>query len=165
MAGMLEPDGSFFGGGVLVHMFAISDAQDLANPATPFVFEANMDSMVDCAAPIFKTCSAWTYLRLDLMPSIFCRPTANFNEKAGFYEYETPLIGVIVDPAKIKDYITNMGITDTDPVVKNCCATNLSLQAGPNLSKPWFEQFYDSNSSPKTDETSADYAGILTYLI
>jgi hypothetical protein len=85
-----------------------------------FALEANDPGMVDCSAAgdggaFYGTCSAWTLLRKDLMPIVFNKPSVEGED------YMTPLIGIIVDPKKVKQYVTSMSIIDSDTNHRACC--------------------------------------------
>jgi len=86
----------------------------------PFFLEANDPGMVDCSAAgdggeFYGTCSAWTLLRKDLMPIVFNKPTVELGA------YMTPLVGIIVDPNKMKKHVTSMSIIDSDTNHRTCC--------------------------------------------
>ena len=64
-------------GGLLVHTMTIADVARLLD-VEDFVLEANDSAITDCSFPdadLTGSCSAWTYLRSDLMPMIYNTPT------------------------------------------------------------------------------------------
>jgi hypothetical protein len=74
---MLKDTSADFGdhvGGVLVHMFTMQDAKNILGQ-TPFVIKANDSWVCDCSTSKNPSCSAWTYLRTDLLPMIFSTPS------------------------------------------------------------------------------------------
>lgn len=113
-------------GGVLVHMFTLQQAKDLLYPKEGgrFELQANSDFVTDCAQPLRPTCSAWTYLRLDLMPVIFSKPTSDLTGPTA--AYGTPICGIILDADAVlaADFVTNMGVLDSNTDARVCCANN-----------------------------------------
>jgi hypothetical protein len=61
-------------GGVLVHMFTMQDAMKILQQQ-PFSIKANDSWVCDCSTPDNPSCSAWTYLRTDLLPMLFSTPS------------------------------------------------------------------------------------------
>lgn len=110
-------------GGVLVHMMSIEAAAQLADMA-PLEVNLNDDWVCDCGPVGAASCSAWTYLRSDLMPVIFAKPSGwESKEGASSPLYSTPICGVIVDPNRIWPLLTNMGVVDSGTNDRNCCAS------------------------------------------
>jgi hypothetical protein len=103
-------------GGLLCHNFGV-DALEEWNRTTPFSLNANDTPIVDCSSKTRGTCSAWAYIRADLMPIVFNAPAINLTN-----EYATPIVGVIADPNKLFPLITTMGIVDGDTNMRNCCS-------------------------------------------
>ena len=130
--------------GVLAHMIAISDAQRLLATQS-FSLTANDPCIADCSQPMFNTCSAWTFLRRDLMPAIFCLPSSSKNAVTAKFEYNTPLIGLLVDPAKLQQYITGMAVTDGNTVQRICGANN----QGTLLNAEAWNMFDDGADAPQ----------------
>ena len=148
-----------FNRGVLAHMIAISDAQRLLG-TKPFSLKANDPCIADCSQPLFNTCSAWTYLRTDLMPSVFCMPSGGKNAE-GTFQYNTPVIGLIVDPAKLQQYITGMAVTDSNTVQRICGANNQgSPSTNQSLPSLW-NMFDDGAATPQVawGELGPDFKG------
>jgi hypothetical protein len=107
--------------GVLVHMFTIDQATALNNNAK-FEINTSDEFLTDCSATFRKTCSAWTYLRTDLLPVIFNKPTTDLTGPVALYG--TPICGIILDPDKVESLITNMGTIDSNTDVRICCTGN-----------------------------------------
>ena len=115
-------------GGLLVHMITLKQARTLL-AAKDFVLEGNDAIITDCSpsSEASGSCSAWTYLREDLMPTIFNTPTQvtsgdgpaahNTDESS---VHSTPSIGIIVDPALAWSLITSMGVVDASSNERNC---------------------------------------------
>ena len=103
--------------GVLAHMVSLDDVVNWID-LSDFSLNANDDPIVDCGVPLRTTCSAWTYLRTDLFPCIYIRPSANAEG-----EYATALCGILVDADKIfdSDMITSMSILDSNTDTRGCC--------------------------------------------
>ena len=119
---------SQFNGGLLVHTMTIEDAERLLSPQD-FVLDGNDIAICDCSYPDKNqsgSCSAWTYVRSDLMPTIFNTPLKiNSSTTASTWQdaaktYSTPVIGLIVDPVLIWPLITNMGVVDSSTDERNC---------------------------------------------
>ena len=114
-------------GGLLVHMVTIADAKRLLS-AHDFVLEGNDSAITNCSFPdenLTGSCSAWTYLRSDLMPMVFNTPTqvnsAADQDGGGASEmYSTPVIGIIVNPALVWPLISSMGVVNASTNERNC---------------------------------------------
>jgi hypothetical protein len=111
--------------GLLVHMFTIEQAKSL-NALNPFAMNANDEFIVDCSAAFRKTCSAWTYLRSDLLPVIFNKPCPDFSQSPPLYG--TPVCGMIIDRDLAEELLTTMGMIDGDTDTRICCTTDGSGQ-------------------------------------
>jgi hypothetical protein len=103
--------------GILAHMVTMADVNTWLDQK-PFSLEANDDQIVDCGVPLRMTCSAWTYLRTDLFPCVYIRPTADDQGR-----YATALCGILVDADAIldSDMVTSMSILDSDTDARGCC--------------------------------------------
>jgi hypothetical protein len=112
-------------GGLLVHNMGVEAFEDWYG-AKDFEVRASDSPIVDCAAVSRKTCSAWSYLRADLLPMVFSPPMLTEEN-----QYATPLVGIIADPNVLFPLITTMGIMDSDTNRRNCC-TN---QTGADVAK------------------------------
>ena len=114
-------------GGLLVHTMTIADVARLLD-VEDFVLEANDSAITDCSFPdadLTGSCSAWTYLRSDLMPMIFNTPTQVNSSGRGDWDdagkmYSTPVIGIIVNPALVWPLISSMGVVDSSTNERNC---------------------------------------------
>jgi len=114
-------------GGLLVHTMTIADVTRLLD-VEDFVLEANDSAITDCSFPdadLTGSCSAWTYLRSDLMPMIFNTPTQVNSSQRGDWDdagktYSTPVIGIIVNPALVWPLISSMGVVDSSTNERNC---------------------------------------------
>ena len=107
------------GGGVLLHMMAWSDALLMAT-SSPFILDSSNAVICDCSevSPDQPhTCSAWSFLRSDLMPSVYNQPYSNQGNVL------TPLVGIILDASKAWDLITSMGVVDSNTWNRSCCRT------------------------------------------
>jgi len=112
-------------GGVLVHMFDLNDARDFLNyHKHNFDFSANDALITDCSPgqglgkdtpdrPFKGTCSAWTYMRKDLLPITLNNPQT-VTPSPTTVSPANLCVGVIVDPAKVWQYISTMSPTDSD---------------------------------------------------
>ena len=128
--------------GVLVHMFALEDMEDLNNKKD-FTFNLQTPGTADCGGISLKACSAWTFMRKDIPPMIFTYPVSssidkNTNDKLwksivgvkpngqankemiGSGEYWTPNCAVILDAKKAWPLLTTMGIIDSGTDERNC---------------------------------------------
>jgi len=114
-------------GGILTHVMTLEQTMSLL-AKSPFSMNGNDRSITDCSQPDKDgtgSCSAWTYLRSDLLPMIFNTPNSpdsgstgsNSSEKI---EYSTPVVGIIVDPSLIWPLITSMGVVDASTNERNC---------------------------------------------
>lgn len=103
-------------GGVLAHNVVLRDFETWT-AKIPFEMRLSDKPMTDCAAKTRKTCSAWSYLRSDLMPVVFDAPSV---DAAG--EYATPIVGIVVDTAVIYPLITTLGAIDSDTNHRSCCS-------------------------------------------
>ena len=90
----------------------------LCNNFGPNWFQAMLDrgevSLQDtsvCASVTRKTCTAYSYLRKDLIPMLFMFPGKESNVPCG----------IILDPKKVWSLITLMGIVDADTNNRSCC--------------------------------------------
>lgn len=123
-----------YSGGLLVHVMSIASVERLLQ-AEPFVLNGNDPAIADCSLQGDATsgsCSAWTYLREDLLPMIFNTPvgvhgTASSLNTSGSGGsdadgYNTPCIGLIVDPAKLWPLISSMAVLDASTNERNCGA-------------------------------------------
>jgi len=114
-------------GGVLVHMMTTADVERLLG-VEDFVLEANDTAITDCSLPdenLTGSCSAWTYLRSDLMPMVFNTPmlvSSPSDEKSNDAAEinSTPVIGIIVNPALVWPLISSMGVVDSSANERNC---------------------------------------------
>jgi len=103
-------------GGLLAHMMGPDDLQ-AALASVPFSFGLTSPGITDCAAMNRKTCSAWTYLRRDLPPTLFIYPTS----PTGSAGYWTPLCGVMLDPRVAWPMIASMSVVDSNSDTRSCC--------------------------------------------
>lgn len=123
--------------GVLVHMFSLQDANDLLS--SKFEVNANSPFITDCGAYRRQgSCSAWTYLREDLMPVIFNMPMSTWERGVGTSsgsaknaalaplqaKYATLTLGIIVDPDLLVELITGMSLTDANTNSRIGCAND-----------------------------------------
>ena len=109
-------------GGVLIHNVGV-DAFQHWNELEPFNMHLSDSAMVDCTERTRKTCSAWSYLRSDLMPVIFNAPSIDDQES-----YATPLVGIICDAAKLYPLITTLGSIDSDSNHRSCCSNQFNFE-------------------------------------
>lgn len=117
-----------FSGGLLVHTMTIEDAERLLG-AKDFVLEGNDAAISDCSAPDennSSSCSAWTYLRSDLMPTIYSTPSDEGSAPGSKGKKEVsgaasaPLVGIIIDPALAWPLISSMSVVDANSAERNC---------------------------------------------
>lgn len=123
--------------GVLVHMFSLQDANDLLS--SKFEVNANSPFITDCGAKNLRegSCSAWTYLREDLMPVIFNMPMSTWEPSVGTSsggggntasaldaKYATLTLGIIIDPDLVAELITGMSLTDANTNSRIGCAND-----------------------------------------
>lgn len=117
-----------FGGGLLVHTMTIEDAERLLG-AEAFVLDGNDAAICDCSFPderLSGSCSAWTYLRSDLMPTIFSTPQkVNSSSSEDDWQdaakaYSTPVVGLIVDPVLVWSLVGSMAVVDSCSDERNC---------------------------------------------
>jgi len=105
-----------------VHLFDVSDARDFLSNG--FTFTANAPLITDCSPGLGKgkdsadrpfkgTCSAWTYMRKDLLPMTLNNPQTA-KDANGIIQPTNLCLGVIIDPSKIWKYISTMGASDSD---------------------------------------------------
>jgi len=114
-------------GGLLVHTMTIESVARLLD-VEDFVLEANDSAITDCSYPdenLTGSCSAWTYLRSDLMPMIFNTPTQATSSNQQDWDdaakmYSTPVIGIIINPALAWPLISSMGVVDSSTNERNC---------------------------------------------
>ena len=114
-------------GGLLVHMMTIDDVDRLLG-IDKFVLDTNDRAITNCSLPDEHhtgSCSAWTYLRSDLMPTIFntpmkvnSSPHEDWNDARKMYS--TPVIGIIINPALAWPLISSMGVVDASTSERNC---------------------------------------------
>jgi hypothetical protein len=121
--------------GVLVHMFSMNDANDLLQGSGEI--RANSPIITDCGNSQTRSgsCSAWSYLREDLMPIVYNMPSSTWGPKVGNSsvngdptsngreaKYATLTLGIIIDPDKVQDMITGLSLTDSDTNDRINCA-------------------------------------------
>jgi hypothetical protein len=118
-------------GGLLVHSMLLEDVERWLR-AEPFAIHGNDAAICDCSFPseeLGGSCSAWTLLRSDLMPTIFSSPDARSSSPEGRRSRETsiaqrlastPSIGIIVNPALAWQLISSMAVIDAATDERNC---------------------------------------------
>jgi len=114
-------------GGLLVNTMTIEDVQRLLD-VEDFVLDANDSAITDCSIPdknLTGSCSAWTYLRNDLMPTIFNTPKLvdpNRSDGSGASQVSStpPLIGIILNPALAWSLISSMAVVNASTNERNC---------------------------------------------
>jgi hypothetical protein len=111
-----DPGGAGGPGGLLAHMWAPEDVTAVL-ATQPFTFGLTSQGIADCAAINRKTCSAWTYLRSDLPPTLFIYPSS----PTGAAGYWTPVCGLILDPRIAWPLVTSMSVVDSDTNARSCC--------------------------------------------
>lgn len=117
-------------GGLLVHSMLLSDVERWLR-AEPFAIHGNDLAICDCSFPseeLGGSCSAWTLLRSDLMPTIFSSPDASTSSPEGKGRSKsiaerlesTPSIGLIINPALAWSLISSMAVVDAATDERNC---------------------------------------------
>lgn len=116
-------------GGLLVHTMLLSDVERWLKQE-PFAIQGNDLAICDCSYPseeLGGSCSAWTLLRSDLLPTIFSSPTSstsspNASAPTGIAEKlaSTPCIGIIIDPSMAWSLISSMAVIDAATDERNC---------------------------------------------
>ena len=93
-------------GGLLVNNFGMEYFQKMLN-----VGDVNFSDTSVCASINRKTCTAYSYLRNDLIPMMFMFPGVTANVPCG----------IILDPVKAWPLITLMSVIDADTNNRSCC--------------------------------------------
>jgi hypothetical protein len=116
-------------GGLLVHSMLLSDVERWLL-TEPFAIHGNDLAICDCSFPSEEfggSCSAWTLLRSDLMPTIFSSPDTSTSSPGQSPSQDistrlasTPSIGIIVNPALAWQLISSMGVIDAATNERNC---------------------------------------------
>lgn len=117
-------------GGLLAHSMLFSDVEKWLT-RTPFELHGNDSAICDCSASSEQrlgSCSAWTLLRSDLMPTIFSSPDASASyagqgslDKSIEARLEsTPSIGLLVDVSLVWPLISSMAVIDAATDERNC---------------------------------------------
>lgn len=136
-------------GGVLVHLTEIENFENLV-AKDRFVYNLGTEGTCDCSEDALgsnqKTCSAWTYLRRDLPPTIFTFPTS----AAGPQGWNTPTVATIIDPEKAWPLVTTTGIVDSGTDARVCG----SWQSGFEVldgSERCYPEVFDSEGNKQQD--------------
>ena len=116
-------------GGLLVHSMLLEDVRRWLSSEI-FEIHGSDTAICDCSVPSDAregTCSAWTLLRSDLLPTIFNSPDAHMssphepeNKSISSKLESTPSIGIIINPAVAWPLISSMAVIDAATVERNC---------------------------------------------
>jgi hypothetical protein len=93
-------------GGLLANNFGMSYFEKMLE-----VGDVNYSDTSVCASINRKTCTAYSYIRKDLVPMLFIFPGIEANVPCG----------IILDPKKVWDLITLLSVVDADTNNRSCC--------------------------------------------
>lgn len=93
-------------GGLLANNFNLDFFQKILSAG-----DVNYSDTSVCASINRKTCTAYSYLRRDLIPMLFMYPGTITNDPCG----------IILDPVKIWPLITLLAVVDADTNNRQCC--------------------------------------------
>lgn len=93
-------------GGFLVNNFGLEYFQKMLE-----VGDVNYSDTSVCASINRKTCTAYSYIRRDLIPMMFVFPGVTANVPCG----------IILDPVKVWPLITLLAVVDADTNNRSCC--------------------------------------------
>lgn len=114
-------------GGFLAHMLSSDMAQQLISQE-PFSIQANSPAICDCSfvptlsatsQPYKGTCSAWSFMRQDLLPVTLNNPINDIEKDKPIQEL-TLTIGIMVNVEKMRKYISSMSVIDSDTDHRSC---------------------------------------------
>jgi hypothetical protein len=93
-------------GGLLTNNFGMEYFEKMLQ-----VGDVNYSDISACASINRKTCTAYSYIRKDLIPMLFMFPGVDSNVPCG----------IILDPKKAWDLITLLAVVDADTNNRSCC--------------------------------------------
>mgnify|MGYP007071987323 CR=1 FL=1 len=108
-----QPDGRP-AGGFLAHMLDPVSLNKILNTG-----KLSLADCADCSGPA-RTCSAWTYMRDDLIPMLFIYPASPLSDDTKIAT--TPRVGLLVNAKKFSKLVTAMAVIDAASDDRNGCA-------------------------------------------